>query len=388
MIGYGITLPVFPFYIERLALSGKATAASISVHVGVLTGLFAFMQFIFAPLWGKISDRKGRRIFILISLGGYALSMMLFGMGKNLATLYSARVIGGILSAALFPVANAYIADSMPENKRGQGLAWLGTSIGLGVVVGPLLGVLLSRMNWHYAIHFGYFSIDKLSVPFFVAAALALIALITAQFLLPETIHTQDKELLQKRDVVFDIYRPPWVLLILSLMSQFALSLFEGTFAIHAQRLLNFGPYQMGMVFMTCGFVMAVAQAGFVSRLMMHAGEKPLLPLGLSLMGSALILLMTTKSLPVILLFVVVLALGMAVLIPSLAVLVTKSSGRDFGTALGIQSSSNSLGQAFGPPIGGLLLNWSIHLPYLLTGISLLGAALLLWRNERIIKST
>ncbi len=393
MIGYGITLPILPFYIERLALSKGTASANISIHIGVLTGSFALMQFFFAPLWGKLSDRMGRRPFFLISLGGFAISMILFGIGTNLITLYAARILGGILSSALFPIANAYVADSMPESERGKGIAWLGTSIGLGVVAGPMIGALLSRVDWSFKLNYWFFAIDKFSIPFFAAAALALIALVIANFLLDETIHTSNvKE--QKRDslpnksyaqkVTELVSGPLRGLLVLSFLSQFALSLFEGTFAIHGQRVLNFGPLEMGMVFMVCGFIMAAVQAGVVPHLMSHKSSKFLLLLGFSLVGGALLLMMTAKSLNIILGFVTILAFGMAILIPSLSVLVIKSSDKQYGMALGIQSSANSLGQAFGPPLGALLLNWYIHLPYLLTGILMLGFTVLAWKEQRV----
>ncbi len=124
MIGYGITLPVLPFYVERLALAEGATVSEASFQVGVLTGIFALMQFFFAPLWGKWSDRLGRRPLFVMGLAGYAISMVLFGMGTNLATLYAARILGGILSAAVLPMANAYVADA--HRKETGVAAWHG----------------------------------------------------------------------------------------------------------------------------------------------------------------------------------------------------------------------------------------------------------------------
>lgn len=379
MIGYGITLPILPFYIERLALSQGINSDNIAIHIGFLTGLFALMQFFFAPLWGKLSDQMGRRPFFLISLGGYSISMILFGVGTNLITLYASRILGGILSSALFPIANSYIADVMPENERGKGIAWLGTSIGLGVVAGPMMGALLSRVDWHFQMHYKFFSIDRFSIPFFAAAVLALTALVLANLLLDETIQKFNmKGQKQEMKLASDPLRK---LLILSFLCQFALSLFEGTFAIHAQRVLNFGPFEVGMVFMVCGFIMAMAQAGVVAKLISYKSSTFLLSLGFSLVGGALLLMMTAQSLNIILGFVAILSFGMAVLIPSLSVLITKFSERQYGMALGVQSSANSLGQAFGPPVGVLLLNRYIHLPYLLIGVLMLGIAILILKE-------
>ena len=116
MTGYGITLPVLTFYIERLALAEGTSPEQASMHVGLLTGIFALMQFFFAPLWGRWSDRVGRRPLVLIGLGGYAVTNVFFGLGTNLLMLYSARILGGILSAAVLPAATAYVADVTAES--------------------------------------------------------------------------------------------------------------------------------------------------------------------------------------------------------------------------------------------------------------------------------
>lgn len=167
MTGYGLILPVLPFYIERMALAKGVTLREASFQVGLLTGIFALMQFFFAPLWGKWSDRLGRRPLFSVGLGGYALGMFLFGIGTNLAMLYAARILGGILSAAVLPIANAYVADVTSEKDRGRGMAWLASSISLGIVVGPALGAFLSQLDLHLSYRLGHFSIDGFSLPFF-----------------------------------------------------------------------------------------------------------------------------------------------------------------------------------------------------------------------------
>jgi multidrug resistance protein len=164
MIGFGITLPVLPFYVERLALAEGVSLQSVVIHVGLLTGVYALMQLIFAPLWGRWSDRVGRRPLILIGIAGYVIAQVLFGLATSLWLLYAARILGGILSSATLPASAAYVADLTTEKERSRGMAWLGTAVSLGVVVGPALGGLLSRRDWHFNRRIGHCNIRLLNV--------------------------------------------------------------------------------------------------------------------------------------------------------------------------------------------------------------------------------
>ena len=150
MIGFGITLPVFALYAERLATAGGASQRGAAVHVGLLTGIYALMQFLFAPLWGRWSDRIGRKPLVLIGIAGFAIAQALFGLANSLWIFYGARIIGGIFSSAMFPAATAYVADVTTEDERSRGMAWEGTAVSLGVVFGPALGGLLARSELQF----------------------------------------------------------------------------------------------------------------------------------------------------------------------------------------------------------------------------------------------
>ncbi len=190
MIGFGITLPVLPFYVERLALAAGATQQSVAIHVGLVTGVYALGQLLFAPLWGRWSDRIGRRPLILIGIGGYVIAQTLFGLATPLWLLYAARILGGILSSATLPVSAAYVADMTTDKERGRGMAWLATAVSLGFVVGPALGGILSRTDLHFAAQYGLFMIDSFSIPFFAAAFLGLLTFFAAMRWLPESRHS------------------------------------------------------------------------------------------------------------------------------------------------------------------------------------------------------
>ncbi len=188
MIGFGITLPVLPFYVERLALQGGASRQSIVLHVTLLTGVYALMQLVFAPLWGSWSDRIGRRPLILIGIAGYIVAQILFGLATSLWLLYLARILGGILSSATLPVAAAYVADLTSEAERNRGMARFGTAVSLGFVVGPAPGGALSQNNLHFNVQFGHLLINSFSVPFFAAAIIGLLTLFAAMRWLQESL--------------------------------------------------------------------------------------------------------------------------------------------------------------------------------------------------------
>ncbi|MDP2604961.1 MAG: MFS transporter [Deltaproteobacteria bacterium] len=378
MIGFGITLPVLPFYVERLAVEGGASRQSIVLHVGLLTGVYPLVQLIFAPLWGRWSDRIGRRPLVLIGIAGYVIAQVLFGLANSLWLLYAARTIGGILSSATLPVAAAYIADMTTEEERGRGMAWLGTAMTLGVVVGPAVGGMLSHRNWHFNWSYGHFMVDGFSPPFFAAAFLGLLTLLAAMRWLSESLHSREA-LVSKGEIKGDwrtLVKSLRPLLALAFAGQLTLTIFEGTIALYAQAMFDYGPIEVGAIFVVCGLVMTVFQAGAVGFLSGKIGEIYQIGAGFGLMGAGLALLSTARTPFFVFAFVGLLALGMAFIAPNIAALISKSGSGQSGAALGVQNAVNSLGQASGPLLGGALFVWQINAPYLLSGALLIALAL------------
>ena len=395
MIGFGITLPVLPFYVERLALEAGASKQSIVLHVTLLTGVYALMQLVFALLWGRWSDRIGRRPLILVGIAGYVVAQVMFGLSTSLWLLYAARIVGGILSSATLPVSAAYVVDMTTKEERGRGMAWLGTAASLGVVVGPALGGLLSRRDWHFSWSAGHFKVDSFSTPFFAAALLGLLTLLAALRWLPESLpktSTQNarpaKDARRKTKADWQtLLKTLSPLLALTLVGQFALTMFEGTFALFAQAKFDFGPAEVGYVFVVCGLVMTVFQAGVVGFLAGKVSEMVQIGAGFSLMGTGLALLAVAPTKLSVFAFVAILSLGMAFISPNLAALVSQRGGEQrAGAALGLQIAAGSLGQVAGPLVGGVLFLWQINVPYLFASAVLLVLALaiaLRWRAKR-----
>ena len=165
MLGFGLVIPIFPFYIEQLGASGR--------ELGLLVATSALLEFLFAPLWGGVSDRIGRKPVLMIGLFGYGLSALLFGLATQLWMLFASRALSGLLSSATLAASMAYVGDTTSEEDRSSGMGMLGAAMALGLILGPAMGGTLAG--------------DSLSRPFFIAAAMSLVALLLVLFLLPES---------------------------------------------------------------------------------------------------------------------------------------------------------------------------------------------------------
>src|SRR4249920_957571 len=180
LVGFGIVLPLLPFYAENFG----ATA----LLVGLLSTSFSLMQFLFAPIWGRLSDRTGRRPIILFGLLGSAVSYLIFGLAGSLTVLFLSRIFAGIAGANI-STAQAYIADSTPPEGRAKGMGLIGAAYGLGFIFGPAIGGILSQ--------FGY------GVPAFFASGLALCNCVAAYFLLPESLNPRSPTFTSRRGLNF-----------------------------------------------------------------------------------------------------------------------------------------------------------------------------------------
>jgi DHA1 family multidrug resistance protein-like MFS transporter len=237
---------------------------------------------------------------------------------------------------------------------------------------------MLSRRDFHFNLRFGHFMVDSFSIPFFAAASLGLLTLFAAIRWLPESLYSREALVCKgemKKDwrTLVKSLRP---LLALALAGQLALTIFEGTFALYAQAMFNYGPIEVGAVFVVCGLVMTVFQAGAVGFLAGKIGEIYQIGLGFALMGIGIALLPTARTTFLVFAFVALLASGMAFIAPNVAALISKRGAQQSGAALGVQNAVNSLGQGSGPLLGGALFVWQMNSPYVLSGALLIAIAL------------
>ena len=373
MIGFGITLPVMPLYVERLALGADATPARASFHTGLITAAYPLTQLLLAPLWGKLSDRIGRRPLVLIGIAGFAVTQVLFGVARGLPLLYMARVLGGALAAALVPAATAAVSDLTRDDDRARGIAHLNTAIGLGTVIGPAFGAILARRDLHLRFASDHVAFDSFSVPFVAAALLAMIALLAAAFTLRETRPTAASTAIEAARDPQRVHR----LLAAAMASYIGISIFEATFALFAVARYDFGPGAIAAAFMECSMVMIAAQLA-TPRLARRFGERRLLPLGFAAMSAGLVGLVIVRVPALAYLAVFPLGAGMAFVGPMLTSEVTRHRAHHVGAALGLQQAAQSLGQVAGAVLGTLLFGWNAPAPYLVAASILAGTGVLM----------
>ncbi len=358
MIGFGIIIPVLPFYAEELGAS--------PTELGLLMAVYSIMQLIFAPMWGRISDRIGRKPVITIGILGLSLSFFLMAFANSLWMLFAARIFGGFLSSANMPTAMAYVADITSEEDRGKGMGIIGAAVGLGFVFGPAIG--------------GIFSKGSLSTPFYIAGISSLVTTIFVLLFLKESLSLGQKEKSQQKASRWQSFKGPLsVLYVLQLFVSLSLSGLEATFAYFAAKTAGLGTLELGYIFMIMGFAGALVQGGLVGRLTKKFGEGPVIQMGIFVSAIGFFLILFVDNFVTAAIFLSVFGIGNGVIRPSVSSLLTKKSDTGHGNTTGLLSSMDSLGRVIGPPLGGILYSISIGLPYI-SGILLSLIALLLYR--------
>ncbi len=362
LIGFAMVVPLLPLYAKHFGASAAAA--------GWLFAVYSLMQFIFAPLWGQLSDRIGRRPVLLFSIGGTAASLVLMGLASSYEWLFASRLLGGLFAANI-GVANAYVADVTLPAERARGMGLVGAAFGIGFVLGPFLGGELST--------FGY------AAPAFAAAALAGLNLAGALFLLPESLPPERRAkattspFVARWRLVLEVegITPQLVVVFLQL---FAFAMAEIAFVLFAKARLGFDVREAGRVFAYTGIVMVLVQGLFIGPLSRRHGERRLAIAGLVLVGVGLVALPLSAHGGWLLLlgFMTFMAVGQGLIQPSLSSLVSQLAPAHMqGAVLGVARSVGALARAAGPPTAGLLFDHAGHsAPFLWGAVITLVAAL------------
>nr|WP_322652870.1 MFS transporter [Nostoc sp. CmiVER01]MDZ8121770.1 MFS transporter [Nostoc sp. CmiVER01] len=376
LLGFGIILPILPLYAEQFG--AKANEATLLVAV------YSLMQFLFAPLWGKFSDRYGRRPILLLTLLGSVIAYAGLGFANSLGILFIARSLAGIMAGNI-ATAQAYIADITTPANRARGMGIIGAAFGLGFILGPAIGGILigsdrDNANFH--------------LPSLFAAGLSLLALLCALILLPESLNSETKAKIQthrhrqqRLNLLQLSQRPQFCLLAgIYFFVTFAVASMDSTLALWSKQQLNWGPQQTSYLFAFMGIVSTIIQGGLIGFLKKYFGEIKLLILGILGLGSGLLLIGFSQSLILLLVATTLVAWGISVSQPILNSLISQMTApEEQGQILGIASSCSALARIGGPIWAGLsFMRFGSSAPFL-SGFLVMLVALTL--SLRVTKS-
>jgi MFS transporter, DHA1 family, tetracycline resistance protein len=397
LLGFGIVLPLLPRYSSSYL--GVLPESLHGAMLGILFSIFSLMQFVFSPMWGRISDRIGRRPVLLIGLSGSVVFYGLFGIASDippehswlaLGLLFLSRLGAGVAGASVSSAA-AVIADCTPPEKRAKGMALIGAAFGIGFTFGPLIGYLgltvFDQAHW---------------APGAMASLLSFGSLLLAIRLLPET-RTPGTTPVGREWFNFsrtaEVLRMPTIgaLVLIYFLVIFGFANFEGTLSMFTAAAFKLNEQDNFLIFAYVGLVLMVAQGGFYRRFAEKVAEERLLNVGIGMMflglaGLAAVAWMASRNpsasgLQVGFYSALACAVfGFAFVNPSVSALVSKRSDpRRQGEVLGVNQSFAALGRILGPLIGLILfdLGLSHTLPYLAAVVTLVVVVLLLPRIRR-----
>jgi len=342
LVGFGIVLPLLPFYATELGAS--------PFEVGLIIASYSAMQFLFAPIWGALSDRFGRRPLLLVGLFGSAASYVVFGLAGTLEVLLLSRVIAGIMGANI-PVAQAYIADSTTLERRARGMGLIGAAFGLGFIFGPAIGGGLSP--WGYG------------VPGFVAAGLSLTAAAAAWFWLPESLAPENRvrdgfgavsavtgraraasRVLARRRL-----REPIGVFFLGTMG---FAGFTTIFPLFLENPLGLTALYAGGMFALVGMVSAGVQGALIGPMVERYGEQTNAALGGALLSAGVIAMGLAQSVVATIVSLLAVGVGWGLLAPSLQSLISRRAmANEQGQVLGVNQSASALARVIGPVAAG-----------------------------------
>lgn len=353
LMGFGIVVPILAFVSKEYGASGMT--------LGLILGSFSLMQFLFSPLWGRLSDRIGRRPVLMISLFGNVLGFSCFALASNVAMLFATRILSGIASASI-PAAQAYIADTADESSRAKEMGRISLAFGLGLVFGPPLGGLLSSLGTGMALRPNV-------LPGMAAAALSATALLMAIFALPESLSATSQSLSASSDrhakgwSIFD--NESWRILFRTRplrISGTALAVLMCALASLAPLLVLVGrdrfaltAREVGYLMGLMGVVVITLQLGLLHRLTRKFGD-----IGTGLLGAAslvigLLLVPLTTARAVLIAAACLMGVAQGLCHPTLNAFISKvAPPAHRGGILGVSSSMTALARVMGPALVGL----------------------------------
>jgi len=355
MMGFGIIIPILPDLVVKYGGSGMA--------MGILMAIFSAMQFLFSPMWGSLSDRFGRKPIIMLGVFGNAISMLALGLSTQLWMLFAARGLAGILSSATLPTAMAYISDSTDEKSRGGGMGVIGAAMGLGMILGPGAGGMLSGISLH--------------APFYFAAGLSMLAMIAIWLFLPESLADEKRETSVKlqgpqiKAMWESLFGPLAFLFIAAFMISFAVTNFEGIYAYYAKERYGYEPKTIGVILFAIGWVSVIAQGALTGIATRKFGEVNVIKASLIASVAGFLVMLLAHNLTTVILTAAFFILANAMLRPAVSSLISQRTTQGQGIAMGLNNAYMSLGRVVGPLWAGAVIDINISFPFI-TGAAIM----------------
>lgn len=346
LLGFGVIIPLLPLYADGF----DASPATI----GFLLAAYSLAQFVMAPIWGRLSDKVGRKPVLLVTLAGSGVGSLILALAGSIPMLFFGRILDGA-SGASVAVARASIADIASEADRPRLMGLLGAAFGFGFVFGPVIGSLAV--------------LGGPRLPFVVTAVLAVANFISTLIRLPETrgataVVTSTGA--QKVQVSGLVKR----LLLITFVGLVAFSGFEAVFALFAVDRLATSPSVVALLFTFVGVVLTVTQAALIAPLSRRLGESGLIRFGLAVNVAAFVVLTMAHSIPTLGAALAALAFGQGLLTPALSsALAGAVEEHRSGAVLGLQHSAGGLARVVGPAMGGVLYGISQSVPFALAAV-------------------
>jgi len=384
MLGVGIIIPNIVYHAE----TSRATVPQATF----LFTLYSLMQFLFAPVWGHLSDRFGRKPILVAGLFGNAAGLALFGVSSRLPLLFAARGLSGLMSSAALPTAMAYVADVTDEKSRGRGMGLMGAAMGLGFIFGPGIGGYLSR--------FGH------GVPFLVASALNLVTCTLAALLLRESLGRRPRRTAGEAGEALgapegplssDVPAPeppifprpsralaspllPFYLV--AFFVTFSMASLESIFPWFIEHRFGFGAQDMGVMFLFMGTAVFLVQGFLLGPWIGAIGEENVLVSGLLINALGFLLVIAAVGRVSLTAALVVGGVGNQIMRPTNASLISKRTKRGQGAAIGIMDSFDSAGRILGPMAAGALYGLNRRYPYLASAAIMATVGAALWATR------
>jgi multidrug resistance protein len=336
LIGFGIIIPLLPFYAETFGAS--------PIVIGLLFAVFSICQLAAAPALGELSDRHGRRPVLIFSLAGTVVSFAMLALAHSVTMLFLARIVDG-LSGGNISTARAYVADVTEPKDRARAYGLIGAAFGLGFILGPALSGVLVKVSY--------------TAPIWAAALITLVATGVAWRWLPETVHRAHAGTGNPFRFLPDLLRRAGLrrMLAIDFVYWFAFAIFQTTFALFASRRFGFDASHTGYVFSAFGVLGALVQAVCIRPVARRLGDKRTFVVGLCSTVAGLIAAALAPSVLWLYLSLVPLALGIGFGHPTMASLVSRAAhGDEQGRVQGAASALESLGRTIGPIWGNASL--------------------------------